>query len=173
MKINKPAPTEENANREISLDFLPKKITKGTSAGSVFHGVDVTAENFGLVSEFFGNDFIIAKVNAVIRGLCIAAHNDSVDDDTGVLDFDKFQRAILNAKTTGASMAELKEEQDVLVAEFSNINFSEPEQLSRAMEIQTRLKELKDLMEARKREPRKPRVTEDDGNEKQAATANA
>lgn len=154
MKITK----ELADGRKIEIDVTKQEITKGTSKGKQFYGLTVDENNFGLITEFFGNDFVINKINAALRQLFINAYNESCDSQ-GSADMDKFVKFVLNAKTTSASLTELKEEEDTLVIEFTKINFSDPAQMPRMVEIQSRLAELRELMELRRRAPRK---TEED-----------
>lgn len=151
---------------DVTLDFTPKEITKGTSKGKSFFGIDVTEANFGDISTFFGSEFIIGKINQAIRGLCINAYNNATDNN-GNVDPDKVIAGILDARTTSASLSELREEQASLIAEFTGLNFSDPANMPRMQEIQVRLQELNVLMEARKRAPRVKEDDEDEGESKQ------
>lgn len=145
---------------EQELDFQRKEVTKGTSKGRAFLGIDVTSENFGQVSQFFGADTIVSWVNQKVRQLCLNANSDA-EDANGQVDPDKFARSIVNARITSASLAELREEQAALIAEFIGMagQLATEEGRLRASEIQTKLAELNELMEERKR---KPRVTEEE-----------
>jgi len=140
--------------RKVEIDVSTQEITKGSAKGKKFLGLSVDENNFGLITEFFGNDFVINKINAALRQLFINAYNESCDSQ-GNPDVDKFTKFVLNAKTTSASLSELKDEEDALVIEFTKINFSDPAQMPRMVEIQSRLGELRELMELRKRAPRK------------------
>jgi hypothetical protein len=145
--------TKTIGGKEITIELVPQKIKKGTTAGKVYFAPKIVAgetiELAGPFVEFHEVEPVLTQLRNKFNTFYQGLYDEAVSEEDGTWDREKFIQLVVEGSPTGEPMAELERQRD------ENL-----ELLAAASEIEDILKlqkKLTDIVQAiaKKKRPRK------------------